>query len=161
MGQTTFSNDPTVALAGMLADAEHVEVIHAIAAEEIPAGRLVVLNTDGKVELPQDTTLTKVMGVALYQSLKPPGAYAAGDSVPVMRRGKAWVTVSGTAPGDYVAANVRHASDDTNGEATDRGKLCITATSIVAGEEISALSGALLMKGASVSGLAVLELNIP
>jgi hypothetical protein len=156
MPQTSYTTDYTTALAGQLADAEHCEVVSYPCSEAIEAGRMVELHSDGKVRNPQGTTLTKPVGLALYQATKLPGGYAAGEVVAILRKGKAYAQITGTAPGELVAANVNHSSTT----ATDRGKLTTTATSATAGSEISAREGVLFVK-AGPSGLGLVELNLP
>jgi hypothetical protein len=156
MPQTTYTSDYTAALAGQIADNSASECVSYVCSEAIEAGRFVELHTDGKVRNPQGTTLTKPVGVAVYQVSDLPGGYAAGDVVCVMRKGRIYAQITGSAPGELVAANINHSST----VATDRGKLTTTATSAGAGTEISALEGCRFVKSGP-SGLGQVELNLP
>jgi hypothetical protein len=122
----------------------------------IEAGRLVELHTDGKVRVPQGTSLTKPVGIAVYRDTDLPGGYPAGAMVTIMRKGRVYAQITGSAPGELVAANVNHSSTT----ATDRGKLTTTNTSTTAGSEISAREGLMFVK-AGPSGLGLVELNFP
>jgi hypothetical protein len=155
MPQTTYNLDPVAALAGQAVDL-HRKCGKYQAAEEIPPGRFVVLNSDGKLELPQDTSLGKVVGVSLYRSAKEPGAWAVDDYVPVLRSGTVWCESSASSIEDLASANVRHSSTIS----THRGKVTDAATSAGAGVEISD-PGPVLFYGSGPSGLALVELSFP
>ncbi len=155
MPQTSYALDPLKALAGQVVDKLRVCGKY-VAAEEIPAGRFVVLNSDGELELPQDTSLGKIVGVSMYRSAKDPGAYAAGDFVPVLRAGTIWCESSASSASPLASANVRHSST----VATNRGKVTDAGTSGGTGVEISD-PGPVLFYGESESGLELVELAFP
>jgi hypothetical protein len=133
MAQTSFSVDSAVALPGQLADNGPHEVIEMVAAETIAPGRLVVYNaSSGKCELPQSASLDLklVLGVAMYEATNPQAVaggftYAAGDVVPILRKGRIYASFSGGTDTAYTFANVKHSSTT----ATDRGKFSASATS--------------------------------
>jgi hypothetical protein len=159
MPQSSYDLDNTAALAGQVVEKGRV-VGRYQAAEEIPAGRFVVLNADGKLELPQDTALGKVVGVSMYRSSREPEAWQADDYVPVLRAGTIWVESTASTPADLASANVRHSSTIS----THRGKVTDAATSAGAGTEISDPGPVLFydVDSAEVpSGLALVELAFP
>lgn len=155
--QTTFDLDPVAAFSGMAADKDAYRVSYQ-AAEDIPFGRAVTLNSDGKVELPQDTTLTKVVGVAEYKADAEPGGYKAGDMVRVMRRGSIYADFTGGSEASLTKPNIMHSSTTP----TNRGKFTMSGTSASSGVEISnAPEGVLMVKPSGISGLCLVELNLP
>ncbi len=153
MPQTSYSLDNVAAIAGQVVT-KGVVCGKYVASEEIPAGRFVELHTDGKLRLPQGTSLAKVVGVSVYRGSKEPGAWAVDDYVPVLRSGQIWVDSTATTIADLAACNVRHSSTT----ATHRGKVTDAATSAVAGAEISD-PGPALFYGSGPSGLALVELD--
>jgi hypothetical protein len=156
MSQTTYSTDLSVALPGMLADNGDKDIVAYPSAEDIPPGRQCVLNSEGKLELPQDTSYAKPVGVSCYLSAAPISLYKAGDMVPCVRRGRVWAETTGSAPGQLVEANVNHSSTT----ATHRGKFTTSAVSASAGSEI-ADAGPVTFTKAGASGLAIVECNFP
>ncbi len=156
MPQTSYANDLSVALPGQLADDGTYDILSYAAAEEIPPGRQCVLNSSGTLELPQDTGYSKPVGVSCYLSARPPGAYAIGEMVPCVRRGRVWADTTGSAPGQLVEANVNHSST----VATHRGKFTTTAISAGAGTEISDAGPVSFIK-AGTTNLALVEVNFP
>lgn len=158
MPQTDYNLDNVAALAGQAVERGRVCGKYQ-AAEEIPPGRFVVLNSDGKLELPQDTALGKVVGVSMYRSAKEPGAWAIDDYVPVLRAGTIWVESTASAPADLASANVRHSSTTS----THRGKVTDAAVSGAAGSEISDPGPVLFydVGSSAPSGLALVELAFP
>lgn len=162
MAQTTMLLSPVVAVRGMPYDTETLDgCVSAIANGAIPFGALVEINSSGLAQVPQQTTLTKPFGVALYSAAADAGGYVDGDVVPVCRKGRVWAGTSGTAPSTLGAVNVRHASTDGNSEAQYRGDFTATATSVTVGQEKSLLPGVVCFKASGVSGLALIELNLP
>ena len=155
--QLTHTLDNVAVLSGMKWDnAQGQEIVSFIASEAIPAGRMVEL-ASGMVRLPQATgQASKIVGCALYQASLPPGGYAAGDVVAIMRKGKVVVDFTGTQV-QFAATNVSHSST----VATNRGKLTDAAANGTAGTEIADLTGLIIYKDPSVSGLTVAELNLP
>lgn len=157
MPQTSYSLDRTSAVAGQVVESTRV-VGRYQAAEEIPPGRFVVLNTDGKLELPQDASLSKVVGVAMYRSAKAPEAWQVDDYVPVLRAGVIWCEASGGSPSDLASLNLHHSST----VATNRGKVTASATSDSAGSEISDPGPVTCAQADDVpSGLLLVELAFP
>jgi hypothetical protein len=174
MAQTTTNALMTIALAGMVADAFPNDFITAVAEESIPFGRVVEWDATGnKVRLPKSTTLGKIAGVAAYPVTKTPLLGDAGvtnpygwaqyEDVRVLRKGRIWCETAGTAPVLGTAVNIMHASTGAN--AVDRGKVTSTATSAVAGSEITALAAnvgfPVPANSTTPSGLALVEFNIP
>ncbi len=155
MPQTTYNLDPLKALAGQVVERGRVCGKY-VAAEELPPGRFVVLNSDEEWELPQDTSLGKVGGVTMYRSAKDPGPYAAGDQVPVLRAGTIWAESTASTSEPLTSANVRHSSTI----ATHRGKVTDDAVAAGAGVEISD-PGPVLFYGSTETGLALIELAFP
>lgn len=158
--QLTYALRQSEALPGMLADTGAAFVVSYQAAEDLPCGRVVVLNEAGELELPKAATLAKVVGVALYVALQAPGGWKAGDLVPVLRSGRVWCEFEGGTVADLAPARVHHASTDEEDMADHRGKLTASATSVAAGEEVSTFARALFRR-ASAEGLALVELNGP
>lgn len=156
--QTTHSLDNTAVLSGMKWDnAIDQQIVSFVASEAIPAGRMVEL-ASGMVRLPQATGQpSKIVGCALYQASLPPGGYAAGDVVAIMRRGKVVVDWSGTTQTPLALLNVHHSST----VATNRGKVTDAAAAAGAGVEIADGLSIMCFKDPSVSGLTVAELNLP
>lgn len=161
--QTSYSLVPVKAAAGLPGDNmvdSHVE--NYPASEVIPFG-MVVEVVAGKVRIPSSTTLGKSPGVSLrWASAVTPiggaeGSYQIGEMVPVMRKGKVWAQFSGGTQVAFTAANVNHSST----VATNRGKVSASATSVVAGSEVSAKPGFMFLETSSVSGLALVEVNFP
>ncbi len=155
MPQTTYNLDPSAAVAGQVVDKGRL-IGKYVAAEELPPGRFVVLNSSNKWELPQGSSLGKVGGVTVYRSSKDPGPYAVGDFVPVLRSGSIWCESTASAPADLASANVRHSSTI----ATHRGKVTDAATSATPGSEISD-PGPVLFYGTGPTGLVLVELAFP
>jgi len=155
--QTTHSLDNTAVLSGMKWDnASDQQIVSFIASEAIPAGRMVEL-ASGMVRLPQATGQpSKIVGCALYQASLPPGGYAAGDVVAVMRRGRVVCDFTGTQT-QLATLNVSHSST----VATNRGKVTDAAGAATAGSEIADGLSIVCFKDPGVSGLTVAELNLP
>lgn len=140
MSQTTYSRDLALAVPGLVSRSVDYLIVSYPAAEAIPPGREVVLNSSGLLQLPQSTTLTKPVGVSCFsptnQQTAIPAAgfsYAIGDMVPVLREGRIYADVQGGSPAALVQANVNHSST----VATHRGKFSASVTTAVAGSEIS------------------------
>lgn len=155
--QTSFSADMTVAVPGQLADcAQGQDIVTVIAVEDLYPGRLVEISS-GLGRLPQATTLGKYMGVAVYTAGRESAVYAAGEAVPVLRKGRIYGEKSSSATeATLTAANVKHSSTT----ATNRGKFSADATSTTSGAEISATT-ILFVQAVSATNLALLELNLP
>lgn len=162
--QTTYSLDSAIGLPGQLADLNEKSVESFVAAEDLKPGMLVTLDT-GSAELPKDTILGKTLGIVLLHDVLPQTLagevfYPAGTVVPVLRKGKAFAQYSGGTQVQKGAANVKHASDDTLGNAQHRGKITGSATSTTAGAEVSATS-LVFDRNTGLSDLCVVEVNLP
>jgi hypothetical protein len=95
VSQTAYNIDLSASVPGMLADNGPKDIIHGIAAEDIPTGRFVRL-VNGKVELPKDDT-GALAGVAIYvntlENANPVGSapvIKAGAQVAILRKGRIW-----------------------------------------------------------------------
>jgi hypothetical protein len=179
MPQVTYSLTPTVGTPGQLADnQEGVEIVSYPAAEFIPFGRAVVLDSSGKkVQLPQaaGSTLGTMKGVAIYQAAREQalfasavgtgggsGGYAIGDMVPICRRGCIYVAWTGTTQTDGATPNIRHASTDANSEAQHRGKFTDASTSTTVASEIAAAPGGLVLgRDTGSTAFALVDVNFP
>lgn len=161
--QTTYSRELAKAVPGLMSKDPGSFVVSYPAAEDIPPGRIVVLNSDDEVELPQDTTFAKPAGVSVFsptnqQAAIPAGGfvYKAGDMVPCLRRGRVYVETQGGSPAALTQANVNHSST----VATHRGKVSASATSAGAGTEISE-PGPVNYVEAGPSGMWLVEVAFP
>lgn len=163
MPQTTYSLDLDRATAGQIV-ARYPGGMRGVheTSEDVDPGLLVEYHSDGKLRKPAGTTLTKCVGAIPYQATKQSAPWTSSDGpAPVLRKGQVWLKYSGTAPTVESSVNVRHASDDTNSEAQYRGTVTGSATSAVAGSEISAIEGAKCLDVDTSLGLALVELNFP
>lgn len=168
MAQTTYSNDLTEALAGMLADSNGAEEITSRAASEaIPAGRACVLDAGGTVSLPKTATAVlptsgtgSLVGISVYTSASPAGGYQIGDMVPLVKRGRVWADFTGTGATENETMQICHASDDSNSELANRGKFSDAAASTTAGHEKTAQTRLRALGGISTT-LAKIEINLP
>lgn len=158
MPQQTYPLDLDAAVLGQVVDRGIMSGRHECA-EDIPFGRVVELNSAGKWRLPQGTTLGKVLAVAQYNASYPTAGYKAGDQVSFLRSGKVWIeNDGGGAPApDTGKMNVRHSST----LAADRGKVTLSATSAVAGSEISNLNGSEFIKEDATPTMALCHINFP
>lgn len=164
MSQTAYNLDLTIGLPGQYFDPETGEgVVSYVAAEAITPGSLVELDSTGRmIQMPQGTggaAMGKLVGVAArVQAKENTSIYAAGDLVPVVRKGRVFANWSGTTEVPLAQLNVQHSSTI----ATNRGFVTDAATSATAGSEISATSGGLVcFKAIATSGLALVEVNFP
>lgn len=156
--QATFSMDPVIGLPGQVADATEAEIKAFVAEEDILPGRLVEVNpATGRVRVPASTTLGRVAGIACFMSFAPPGGWKAGQQIPVLRKGRIFTEFNGGTASPLLAANVNHSST----VATHRGKLTASATSVVAGSEISAVPAAVFVRDSGSATLGILEINLP
>lgn len=159
--QSTYNSDVSKAVAGQLVERGEVTGRYQCS-EDIPPGRFVELHSDGKLRLPQGTgaDIAKLVGVAMYRGALEPGAYKAGDYVPVIRKGKVWCEyVSGATVADLTTAKVYHSSTvDTN-----RGKVGSAAESGIAGSEIDDVGRAAQFDGNSdaTALIALVSVNLP
>lgn len=163
MSQTVYNLERAVAVAGLLADNGPYDVVSYPAGENIEPGRVVVLDTDGTVGVPSATTLTKVVGVAMYrpsveQAVGGGSAgYKTGEMVSVLRKGRIWAQFTGGTQVALGAVNVHHSSTT----ATNRGKFTNTVTSATAGAEITAGPEGVLTHKVGTSTLVQVSLNLP
>jgi len=134
MSQTTVSLDNALAVPGQIADVLGPrDVVTAVAYEDIPAGRIVALRSDGTVELPDDDS-ANLYGVALYQDTLeaslPVGdpTHKAGRPLPIMRMGKVWLSFSGGDKTKDGVANI-HNDDADSTALAKRGMVTGSATS--------------------------------
>src|SRR5262249_32592719 len=130
----------------------------------IPPGILLHLDATGtKVQACQNTGagLGAPAGFSLYLASMPPGGYLVGDMVPVLRRGKIFVTWSGGADssiGALPAPHVWRPADNSAGNLSKRGYATATATSTTVGSEIAAApTGVILDKVLGNSAMAVVR----
>jgi hypothetical protein len=160
--QTSYQQDLSVALAGMIADGDVADITSYAASEAIPYGRVVVVDTGGTCSLPKTagamptSGVGSPLGVSIYDSAGNPGGFQIGDMVPVLRRGKVWAEFSGTAASDNTVLNVSNSST----VATNRGKFTDAATSTTAGSEVSAMPRT-VAKQLSGTTLVRVDINIP
>lgn len=165
MSQTSYSLDPSVALAGMLADGGPNDIVSYPASEVIEPGRAVVLDAAGTVSLPKNTGALpasgngSLKGVAIYVDARGPGAYQVGEMVPLLRKGRIWAQFAGTGATDNELMQVRHASDDSNSELQHRGKFTDAAASTTVGQEKTAFAKGIALGGDT--NLVKLEVNFP
>lgn len=111
--QTAYSYWNTVAVPGMPFDfaSDADGVVSFEAATDLPAGRFVSLDGNGRAALANGSL--PIIGVTLYQDTKLM-PHKAGSIVPIMRKGRIFVekAVGATAPTLGAAAS-RHATDGT------------------------------------------------
>jgi len=150
IGQTTFNLFPDNAEPGQIADLAYSEVTSFVAAEAINPGRVVQIASDGlsvqQLQLSSSSTVTGALGISVLRSARESSgsygvtaygigglAYQAGETVPVLLRGRVYAEWKGTTQPAFGVPNV-YASSTT---ATDRGKLTDAAASAVAGSEVA------------------------
>lgn len=111
--QLTYSYWNPVAVPGMLFDfaADADGIVSFEAATDLPAGRFVALDANGRAVLA--TTGLQVIGVTVYQDTKYM-PHKAGAMVPILRKGRIFVekAVGAVAPAFQIIAQ-RHATDGT------------------------------------------------
>jgi hypothetical protein len=96
--QDTFTVFHAAAYPGMLCDNHSLEgIVSYRAAVAFQPGLVLELNGSGQVQPPIAGSANKIAGVGVYLSTNPPGGYQAGDMVPVLRKGRVWVTGNGAA----------------------------------------------------------------
>ncbi|TXH10110.1 MAG: hypothetical protein E6R03_15795 [Hyphomicrobiaceae bacterium] len=114
--QTTYSQFNPVAVPGMLFDfeADASGIVSFEAATDLPAGRFVSLDANGRAVLANGSL--PIIGVTVYQStqyLAPSGAKA-NKIVPILRKGRIFAEKAVVATAPAMGAIVqRHASDGT------------------------------------------------
>lgn len=162
-GQTSYSLDRPVAVAGQINDTDDLVV------RSWPCGTLpilpgtfceLVLLSGNYVVQPAASTgqeIAKPAGVAIYKDMLEPGGYVTGNLVPIMRKGQVWAIYSGSVvPTDLQDAKVSHVSNS----ATNNGTFTDAASSATVGSEVT---GALAKFSGSnsTSTLVLVELDIP
>lgn len=159
MSQTSYSIDQSALVAGQLADASMVECDSAVnSLTEVPFGKLVVAGaSEGLGKLPTATGDVTTKGLVLGVSVKshamestPSGdpKYVLGSVMSCLKKGRIAVKVEeAVAVGDPVVVRFAAGGDGL-------GSFAKTA-----GAAHAALDGAKWVKGASIGGLAVLEVN--
>lgn len=165
--QSTYSVDYPICQLGQLADTGTKEEVSYPAAEAIPFGRAVELDSTGtKVQLVQGTgqAIAKLVGVSILDATKEPdpaggGGYKIGEVVRVLRKGRIYAEFSGTTDAALVNANIYHSSTI----ATNRGKFTDVAGAAGAGVEVDSSGFAKFMRpiNASQAGACLVELNLP
>lgn len=161
MPQTSYSLDNPNVVPGLIIDAgDDVRIEKYIAKEVINPGNGVELSSDGLgVQNPQGTgtTVPNFVGVAVFKDGREPGAYAIGDVVPVMRKGRVAVNlVAATTITALGVANLSHSSTIS----TDRGKFTSAATSGTAGSEVGSVN-AIFRKDPVLTNVGIIEINQP
>lgn len=156
MSQNTFTQDPVIGRPGQLQDAADCQIVNHIAASDIEPGRIVEIDSNGRIAYPQGTTLGKVVGVAMYVDAALPQSWKAGDMVPVVRKGRVFAQLSGGTTTFFGSANVNHSSTI----ATNRGKVSASATSVTAGSEVSSLGPVVFVRPLADTTLCLVELNL-
>jgi hypothetical protein len=161
--QTSYSLESGIGYPGQVNEIAPSEIVSYTASETILPGTFVELDTtNGTIKNPQATTLGKIVGLACYASTWPPGGYAAGDTVPVLRKGRALASFNGGTDTYFGAVNIKHASDDTLSNAQYRGYATASATSATAGAEVDAAPTSIVfVKPCTPSTMAYIELNMP
>lgn len=162
--QTSFSEFAAEAFAGQQADVQDSFIASYICSEDVPAGRVLELNTDGTVRTAQGTGAgLPLAGVSVLKTAASSTAplatnvsYKSGDVVAVMRRGRIWAAFNGGSPNPGDSLNVKHSST----VATHRGKVTGTTTSSSSGVEI-ANAYVQLQKLNSAGDLALIDVNYP
>ncbi len=142
--QTSYSLDQAAGLPGMPCSADPGQLITGefVASEDILPGLMVEIDpsdtTVKKCRLPQTASAAgKLLGVAMYRSSDQVGSWKAGDTVRVLQRGEIFAYFTGTAGSDlWTQLKVRSASDNSNSEATHRGKFTDASTSTTVGQEV-------------------------
>ncbi len=190
IGQTSYSLYPPVAEPGLLADNEvnHIESFQA--AEAIQCGRLLevaadgiscqqVQNTEASATVPYVPSFgAQALGFSVLLTSREGlgsnnvvgsaqgAAFAAGDMVPVLRKGAMFAEWKGTTQTAYSSGsasssklNVYHSST----VATDRGKLTDAAPATTVGSEISPCPAGIQLRNTlpGSGNVALVNVNFP
>lgn len=151
MVQTAYSEDMAPAVAGLLADGGHSDVISMPAQSDIKPGAGLTLRSGGATVEPADGSAA-FQGVAI-RSLDREGdaqgdpSYRATDVVSVLRKGRVWVPVQGA-----VAIGGAAFVDNDGAGAGEFRSNATGAAAVPTGVFRSATTG---------PGLAILEINLP
>jgi len=144
--QTMYNLDLLEAVAGQVVSKDTLMGRYQ-ASEEIAPGLMTELHTDGKLRVYRGG---KKAGIAMYRSAKEPGAWAADDYVPVVRRGQVWAAAT-DAGADLADANFSYKDTTT----ADRGKA--TASIPSGASDAQVYDGGPCKFAGSSTGLALLE----
>lgn len=141
MPQQNYNLDRVSALAGQVVSQDCV-VGRYQAAEAIPAGRVVELDGNGKVQLFRGTG--KRIGISMYRDAKAvsdsgDGSWAIDDYVPVLREGIIYAEFVGTEANISDLTDCNVSAKDTT--AADRGKLTDAGASTSADAEVYEVAG--------------------
>jgi hypothetical protein len=172
-GQTSYVMFPDFAQPGQLADHTMNEIASFTAAEVINPGRAVEIAADGlSVQQVQQTGTTfNPVGISVLLTARegagavgiaPYGiggaAYAIGDTVPVLLRGRIYAEWSGTTQPSFAAIDTFHSSTIS----TNRGKFTDAGTSAGAGVEIATHAAFRTRMALPNSGTIILiDVNLP
>lgn len=159
--QTTVVSDPQVGFSGGIYDSGEKDVISCIAQGPIAFGQFVKISASNCIVPALTGDVTGYDGgIALADPVKassgsssaPVGAYAAGDIVQVMRRGRVWVSTEGA-----LAAQARPFVRFTVNGGLVPGGIRVDAD---AGKAVQP-TGVRVYRGVAAAGLAVLQLDYP
>jgi hypothetical protein len=162
MPQTVYNLDMAEQTAGQIVERGRTNG-RFTAAADLPPGRILDLDGNGRLRLPAGTTLTTTVGASPYLAHLAPQTDGTGNIhranayVPVLRGGQIWVEYSGTAPTVGNVVRVMHSSTT----ATHRGKVTASAASGTAGSEISNVEGLVCMAVDTAQSLCLVEINLP
>lgn len=173
-GQTTYNMFTAFGQPGQLADMAYAEIVSFPAAETIQPGRAVEIASDGlSVQMVQQTGTTfKPVGVSLLQTAREGSgavgitaygiggpAYAAGETVPVLMRGRVYAEWKGTTQTAFGNPNCYHSST----LAADRGKFTDAGTSAGAGTEVAAAGNPFRVRQQlpGTGSIVLLDVNLP
>lgn len=183
-GQTTYNQFPAFAQPGQLADLAYAEIVSFPAAEVIQPGRMVEIASDNlSCQQVQDSGATtppaKMLGFSLLQTAREGAgavgitgygvggvAYAIGDTVPVLTRGRLYAEWKGTTQpawqnGANGSGGLHVYSSSTT--ATDRGKLTDAAVSSSSGSEVLYAGSGVRCRGAlsGTGNIILVDVNLP
>lgn len=169
-GQTDYSLNPQVAVAGQTVLSHPTQVVSYPASAAIMPGQLLEV-VSGKVRPAQAGTgaLKPIVGVAKFKDthVVPPfgssadaDVYQIGEMVPVVRKGRVWSlwSAGGVTQGELVALAYVHSSDGSHeqGYFTDHAQVTTT------GQEVDACpQGILSVQATGSTTLCLVELNLP
>lgn len=175
-GQTSYQMFPDFAQPGQLADLAYNEIVSFVAAEVIQPGRVVILASDGlscKQAQGTSTTLANVLGISVLKTARegagavgiaPYGlggaAYAIGEMVPVLMRGRIYAEWDPTGTQSGFGAYTVNESSTT---ATKRGTLTSAGASSSSGVEvatsITGIRGRIALS--STGSIVLVDVNLP
>jgi hypothetical protein len=161
MIQSSYVFEPAVAVEGMIADSGVRDVLsRLLESATADAGHFVVKGTaTDQAKLPGVATdvTNLLLGVLVFQPMQEAtgtaNRFVATDAVAVMRRGRIWVKVAGTAIADGAVPFVFHSGADA-GKVSGAAGAGPDATIVPEGS-------VRCLKGAAPGGLALLDLNLP